>query len=87
MSGPCRLCLTQGRPTGFLVHVTEVLHMRTKLPDTREGDAAEVRDVERSIDRKAWVAPKIIELPRLTDITLQSPIPGFGNPGDGSTVF
>jgi len=40
-------------------------------------------------ERKVWVAPEIVGLPRLTDLTLQtgSPIPGFGDPGSGSTVF
>ena len=37
-----------------------------------------------------WVTPEVKELPRLTDLTLQtgSPIPGSGNTGGGgSTVF
>ena len=40
-------------------------------------------------ERKVWVAPEIVDLLRLTDLTLQtgSPIPGFGDPGSGSTVF
>jgi hypothetical protein len=40
-------------------------------------------------EREPWVTPEAKELPRLTDLTLQtgSPIPGLGNPGDGSTVF
>ena len=39
--------------------------------------------------KRKWVSPEVIELPRLTDLTLQtgSPIPGFGDPGSGSTVF
>lgn len=39
--------------------------------------------------KRPWVAPELTELPRLTDLTLQtgSPIPGFGDPGSGSTVF
>lgn len=40
--------------------------------------------------KKAWVKPEVTELPRLTDLTLQtgSPIPGIGDPGGGgSTVF
>jgi len=38
---------------------------------------------------KVWERPDLVELPRLTDLTLLtgSPIPGFGNPGTGSTVF
>jgi len=39
--------------------------------------------------KRKWVRPEVTELPRLTDLTLQtgSPIPGFGDPGSGSTVF
>ena len=39
--------------------------------------------------KRPWVTPELTELPRLTDLTLQtgSPIPGFGDPGSGSTVF
>ncbi len=39
--------------------------------------------------RRPWVPPELQELPRLTDLTLQtgSPIPGVGDPGSGSTVF
>jgi len=39
--------------------------------------------------KRPWVSPELTELPRLTDLTLQtgSPIPGFGDPGSGSTVF
>jgi hypothetical protein len=39
--------------------------------------------------KRKWVTPEVTELPRLTDLTLQTgvPIPGFGDPGSGSTVF
>ncbi len=39
--------------------------------------------------KRQWVKPELTELPRLTDLTLQtgSPIPGIGDPGTGSTVF
>jgi hypothetical protein len=39
--------------------------------------------------RREWSPPEIEDLPRLTDLTLQtgSPIGGTGNPGTGSTVF
>ena len=39
--------------------------------------------------KQQWVTPEVTELPRLTDLTLQTgvPIPGFGDPGSGSTVF
>ncbi len=56
--------------------------------DDRESNALETRS-ELGLCRKVWEAPQLTELPRPTDLTLQtgSPIPGFGNPGDGSTVF
>lgn len=40
--------------------------------------------------REPWEAPELIELPRLTELTLQSggPVGGGGNTGGGgSTVF
>lgn len=38
--------------------------------------------------RRPWTAPAVVELPRLTELTLQSFIPGEGFPGGGgSTVF
>lgn len=39
-------------------------------------------------ERAVWVAPELTELPRLTELTLQTgiPIPGGGNTG-GGTVF
>jgi len=38
--------------------------------------------------RRPWTAPTVLELPRLTELTLQSFIPGTGIPGGGgSTVF
>ena len=39
--------------------------------------------------RATWSSPEVRELPRLTDLTLQtgSAIVGGGNTGDGSTVF
>lgn len=38
--------------------------------------------------RRPWTAPVVLELPRLTELTLQSFIPGTGIPGGGgSTVF
>lgn len=39
--------------------------------------------------KKPWVKPEVTELPRLTDLTLQTggPIGGIGDPGSGSTVF
>lgn len=49
-------------------------------------DMKEVR--ERVAVKAAWSAPSLQELPRLTDLTLQSFIPGGGIPGGGgSTVF
>ena len=38
--------------------------------------------------KRPWSAPAVVELPRLTELTLQSFIPGTGIPGGGgSTVF
>lgn len=40
------------------------------------------------LPRRPWSAPTVLELPRLTELTLQSFIPGTGVPGGGgSTVF
>lgn len=36
--------------------------------------------------RRPWLAPELTELPKLTDLTLISGIPGSGGVG-GSTVF
>jgi hypothetical protein len=36
--------------------------------------------------RRPWVTPVVVDLPRLTDLTLSTPIPGSGNTGTGSTV-
>lgn len=42
-----------------------------------------------SRSKRPWVSPELTELPRLTDLTLQTggPIGGIGDPGSGSTVF
>lgn len=41
-----------------------------------------------TVTRKPWTVPVVLELPRLTELTLQSFIPGTGIPGGGgSTVF
>jgi len=37
--------------------------------------------------RRSWVAPRVDELPRLTDLTLQTGIPGDCIPGDPSSCF
>lgn len=43
---------------------------------------------ESSKAKRVWTAPVLNELPRLTELTLQSFIPGTGLPGGGgSTVF
>ena len=46
-------------------------------------------DVDQAPKRRTWKPPIVEELPRLTDLTLQtgSAIVGGGNTGDGSTVF
>jgi hypothetical protein len=42
-----------------------------------------------SAPRSAWTAPVVTQLPRLTDLTLQTgaPINGGGGTGTGSTTF
>ena len=59
--------------------------MESNRPDSGEAP----QPASPGSQKKQWVKPELTELPRLTDLTLQtgSPIPGFGNPGDGSTVF
>lgn len=48
----------------------------TVLPSPRSGAA----------ERRPWVAPRVEDLPRLTELTLQSPISGNCGVG-GSTCF
>jgi len=50
--------------------------------ETRDGrQAAPVQP------RKAWEAPRVIDLPRLTELTLQSEaIPGGGDTGGGGST-
>jgi hypothetical protein len=58
---------------------------RQHLPDSGEPPP---KSPESKRKRK-WVSPELTELPRLTDLTLQTgaPIGGGGDPGSGSTVF
>ena len=60
--------------------------MEPNHPESGEQPQAARPD---SKSKRLWVKPELTELPRLTDLTLQtgSPIPGFGDPGTGSTVF
>jgi len=37
--------------------------------------------------RRPWTAPRVDELPRLSDLTLQTGIPGDCVPGDPSSCF
>lgn len=37
--------------------------------------------------RRAWVAPRVDDMPRLTDLTLQSGIPGDCSDSDPSSCF
>ena len=58
-------------------------------PQTNSTPGGEGRDRVPSA-KKPWVTPELVELPRLTDLTLQtgSPIDGGGDTGGGgSTVF
>jgi hypothetical protein len=44
-------------------------------------------DVSNSADemRRAWVEPELLELPRLSELTLQTGIPGGGGTGGGGS--
>jgi len=54
--------------------------MKEKSMETTTSSAAAAK--------RPWSAPAVAELPRLTELTLQSFIPGTGIPGGGgSTVF
>ncbi|HEX6910452.1 MAG TPA: hypothetical protein VF142_08655 [Longimicrobium sp.] len=37
--------------------------------------------------RRPWLAPRVDDMPRLTELTLQSGIPGDCDPGDPSSCF
>jgi hypothetical protein len=51
-------------------------------PDSPENDTPAAEE------KRAWTAPSVTELPRLTDLTLQTGIGGGGDTGgSGSTVF
>jgi hypothetical protein len=55
----------------------------SEKPYVPEGDAAQSTPA-----RRAWVPPTMTELPKLTELTLDSPINGGGGTGGGgSTVF
>ena len=54
--------------------------------DATSNHAREANDARK----RAWISPSISQLPRLTDLTLQSPMPvegGGGTEGGGSTVI
>lgn len=56
--------------------------------DRDDNAPSQVRNDRR--DRKPWVRPELRELPKLTDLTLQTGGPiigGGGTGGGGSTVF
>lgn len=55
-----------------------------------ESNRPDRGEVPEQPQKRQWVKPELTELPRLTDLTLQSgsPIPGIGDPGGGGgTVF
>ena len=55
-----------------------------QLPDSGEPRQPSPPDSKK---KRKWVSPALTELPRLTDLTLQTAIGGGGDPGSGSTVF
>ena len=60
--------------------------MDSNHPDSGDAPQPAPPDAQH---KKTWVKPELTELPRLTDLTLQTggPIGGIGDPGSGSTVF
>ena len=54
------------------------------LPDSGEPPQPAPPD---SKSKRKWVSPEVTDLPRLTDLTLQSGAPIGGGGGGGSTVF
>jgi hypothetical protein len=61
--------------------------MQPNRPESGEQPQAARPDSKR---KRPWVTPELTQLPRLTDLTLQtgSPIDGGGGTGGGgSTVF
>ena len=63
-------------------------HPAAPRQDSAMGDAVGPDVQTTSSHKRRWVAPEISDLPRLTDLTLQtgSPIGGGGDTG-GSSVF
>ena len=55
-----------------------------QLPDSGESPQPAPPDSKR---KQKWVSPALTELPRLTDLTLQTGAPIGGGGGGGSTVF
>jgi hypothetical protein len=58
------------------------------MDDSTAPDPRRPRPASTPRKQRPWTAPAIRELPRLTDLTLQTgvPIPGTGGSG-GSSVF
>jgi len=46
-----------------------------------------VNEYQRGVNpKKPWLAPAVIQLPKLSELTLQSPIPGGGGTGGGGST-
>ncbi|HSU14735.1 hypothetical protein [Longimicrobium sp.] len=61
---------------------------RPKRSETIHGSAAEVAADREGRPLRRWVRPTVVGLPRLTELTLQSTIPGACDcPGPGSVVI
>lgn len=80
----CALPVHAGHLSGSVCDGGHPLESRPMLNEKPRYSA------ERSTERRPWVPPAVTELPKLTDLTLQSDDPiggGGGTGGGGSTVF
>ena len=55
-----------------------------KILETFVSEREETRPASTGTARKSWVPPKIDDLPRLGNLTLQT---GVGSPIDGPSIF
>jgi|SRR4051812_29204258 hypothetical protein len=51
-----------------------------------DSEKAEGRDEKIDPSRRKWISPKVVMLPRLNELTLQSPVPGGGGTGGGGST-
>lgn len=56
---------------------------RASQPESRPSDSSDGVHVAGAVHPRSWVEPEVTDLPRLTDLTLQTGAPIDG----GETVF